>query len=316
MINPLVSIIIAVKNGEDTLEECLNSIMSLEYDNYETIVVNDGSTDKTSSILNEYVDKIKVIKNNSSRGPSYSRNKGARVGNGKYIAFTDVDCVVEKDWITQLVICFEKYPDAVSCGGVQGIPKSASHFEKKVFTVFKKAGFITDYMRDKKTNVIEEVDHNASCNVIYKKDVYLKMGGFALDLWPGEDVEFDYRLKRNGYKVYYNSLAKVYHHRPKNYKSFLRMMYRYGSSQAILIKNYKIFRKIHLVPFGILLLVCITVLGIVYNGLFVLSSLLFLSSIFLLMVLSFDFYLFFLSISGVIYWNMGFFLSYLSLKKV
>lgn len=61
---------------------------------------------------------------------------------------------------------------------------------------------------------------------MYKRDTFLECGGFLDELWPGEDVELDYRLKKKGYHLICNPGAVVYHYRPKKLAVFLAMMYR------------------------------------------------------------------------------------------
>jgi GT2 family glycosyltransferase len=95
----------------------------------------------------------------------------------------------------------------------------------------------------------EQVNHVASCNAMYKRDVIEEVGGFDERLWPGEDVDLDYKVTHKGYKTAYNPKAIIAHHRPKNLKSFFNMMKRYGWAQAYLIRKYGIFRKLHYVPF-------------------------------------------------------------------
>ena len=97
MINetPLVSVIVPVYNSQDYIEECLYSIITQTYKNFEIIIVDDGSTDLTMTIINKiYQDeqdvKIVVVKQNNS-GPSAARNHGIRLSHGDYIAFLDSD---------------------------------------------------------------------------------------------------------------------------------------------------------------------------------------------------------------------------------
>lgn len=90
---PRFSIIIPVYNTEKYLEKCLLSVFSQSYDNYEIIVINDGSTDKSSKIINKYIDKINFIDIDSKKtvGPSYVRNLGISKACGDYLLFLDSD---------------------------------------------------------------------------------------------------------------------------------------------------------------------------------------------------------------------------------
>lgn len=84
------SIIIPVFNGESFIRRAIDSVLSQTYTNYEIIVVNDGSYDKTAEILTSYADTIRVISQNNS-GVSSARNNGFKESNGNYIVYLDAD---------------------------------------------------------------------------------------------------------------------------------------------------------------------------------------------------------------------------------
>lgn len=96
-----ISIIVPCYNVEEYLRQCLDSIVNQTYTNLEIICVNDGSTDNTLSILNEYAlsDKRIVIIDQENMGASQARNKALKVATGDYIAFVDGD-----DWIEEIAI--------------------------------------------------------------------------------------------------------------------------------------------------------------------------------------------------------------------
>jgi cellulose synthase/poly-beta-1,6-N-acetylglucosamine synthase-like glycosyltransferase len=237
-------VIIPAKGKPEKLQECIKSILTLDYPNLEIIVVDDGLEEAGIKILDNFKGKIKILKSNSC-GPSYARNLAALNSDAEFIAFTDSDCIVDKDWLRELTRGFREYPQAVSCGGIQRVSQEATAFEKKAYLFMRRCGIITDYARTVKGEDIIEVGHNPSCNVMYKRQVYLKEGGFLEGLWPGEDVEFDYRLKKQGYALCFNPRAIVYHHKPDTPRKFVRMMFRYGFAQGLLVRRYGFFRRVH-----------------------------------------------------------------------
>ncbi len=92
MKNPKVTILMSVYNGEKFLKETLESILSQTFSNFEFIIIDDASTDKTASILKEYTKKdnrIRIIKNKKNIGLTRSLNKGIKSSQGKYIARID-----------------------------------------------------------------------------------------------------------------------------------------------------------------------------------------------------------------------------------
>ncbi len=101
----LVSVIIPVYNVEDYLRECVDSILEQTYGNFEIILVDDGSTDSSGEICDEYVDKderVTVIHQKNS-GPSKTRNTGLENATGKYIYFLDSDDYIESNALELLV---------------------------------------------------------------------------------------------------------------------------------------------------------------------------------------------------------------------
>ncbi|MFA4889345.1 MAG: glycosyltransferase [Candidatus Omnitrophota bacterium] len=263
--NQLVSVIIPAKDAEKTIEKCIISLLGIDYQNFEVIIIDDGSQDKTAEILGNYVQKIKIITNANCLGPSEARNTAARQARGELVAFTDADCIVDKNWLKELLEGFRRSPEVVSCGGTQEIPEDESQFGRSVAKFFKKTGFFTDYMRKAKGSLME-VGHNPSCNVMYRREVFLKEDGFLAGLWPGEDVELDYRLRKKGYKLIFNPQAIVYHYRLANLKAFLRMMFRYGQAQGFLVRKYGLFRQLHFLAIfsPVLLVLCLA--GLLLNA--------------------------------------------------
>lgn len=250
MKDPFVSVVVAVKNGEKTLAKCVQSLLAQEYPRFEVIVVDDGSTDATPRVLASFLPRITVISNPRNLGPSESRNIAAARAAGQYLAFIDGDCIADRRWLTELMKCFAE-GDAAGGGGTQGVPADESRFGRVVARFLVAVGFMTGYMRAARAG-IGKVEHNASCNSAYRRDVFLSVGGFLPGLWPGEDVELDYRLRKKRYILRCNPAARVAHYRTGTVSSFCRMLYRYGAAQGILTRKYGFFRKaqyLSLTPF-------------------------------------------------------------------
>lgn len=297
-----ISVIVPVKTATEEFSKHIQSLLAIDYPDFDIIIVDDGM-DRYPQIFEQHKQKIKVIKS-EGKGPSFARNLAARQTEAEYIAFTDSDCLVSPQWLRELFKGFEEFPQAVSCGGAQELPSDSSFFEKKVFSFLKTTSLIAEYVKKNKKE-ITEVNHNASCNVMYKREVFLAQGGFLEGLWPAEDVELDYRLRKTGQCLVYNPKAIVYHYRPKNIRAFCSMMYRYGLAQAILVKKYGIFRKIQALPLIILSGIIVSVILFLKN--------IFLAGIFLLLLaglsivfFSFDLALLILVAAATLFWNWGF----------
>ena len=111
-----VSIIIPAYNAEKTIKKCLNSVCNQTYENIEIIIVNDGSTDNSLDICEEYEkkdDRIIIISKENG-GLSDARNKGIDIAKGKYITFIDSDDYVDLEFISIMVSNIEKNNSDIS----------------------------------------------------------------------------------------------------------------------------------------------------------------------------------------------------------
>jgi len=103
-----ISFVVPVFNKKEHIRDCLNSLISQDMDDIEIIVINDGSTDNTLEILEEYKDKI-ILKTKSNAGVSVARNDGILLASGKYTICVDADDYVEKDYASSVYDIAEKF---------------------------------------------------------------------------------------------------------------------------------------------------------------------------------------------------------------
>ena len=122
MLNPLVSIIIPIYNGEKYLVDCLESILAQTFQDFEIIIVDDGSKDNTKNIVDMYKlwnkNKIKIISSKINKGSGYSRNIGwyNKNRNSKYVLFHDVDDISKELKFDLLISYLDSNPDIDICG--------------------------------------------------------------------------------------------------------------------------------------------------------------------------------------------------------
>ena len=150
----MISIIITAYNAEKTIERCLNSILENKYDDYEIIIVNDGSTDKTEDIINLFAsDKIKYFQKENT-GVASSRNFGLEKASGDYITFVDSD-------------------DYVSNNFFKGLEK----YFKDGIEIIKRKAYIVDEKNNTKTKIkgpeFEETTGEKAFNMLCFNDIYL-----------------------------------------------------------------------------------------------------------------------------------------------
>lgn len=307
---PKVTIIIPAYNEENSIKACLESLIKLDYpeSQREIIIVDDGSTDSTRSIIAPF---DVVLTTTDHCGPSKARNIGIECATGQFIAFTDADCIVDQLWIKTLVDVLLANPTVASVGGKQkGYPNDPP-FAKRVQHFLEMVGFLGGYTKDHHS--LTEVDHNASCNTMYRKKCLIKVQGFRPGLFPGEDVDLDYRIRKAGYSILYEPSAIVYHQRPKKLSDYARMIYSYGKgSGGYLLKRFGLMRPLQLFfPFFLFLLVGEFALMLKNIALFVVfNAIIFLTTCYIIYIKIHDLRrisstLLLLAVT-VVMWNVGF----------
>lgn len=120
----LVTVIIPVYNTENFIISCLESVLNQTYKNFEVIVIDDGSTDSTLAVLNDYQCRYKIpnlrIVHQINSGPSAARNIGIQLAKGEYIAFLDSDDIWKSNKLEKQIKAFNKNPDTVIIGTLSG----------------------------------------------------------------------------------------------------------------------------------------------------------------------------------------------------
>lgn len=114
---PLVSVVMPVFNAEVFLNESINSILNQSYNNFEFIIIDDGSVDRSSEIINTFNDgRIVFIQNTENKGNYVCRNIGCKAAKGEYICIMDADDVAKKDRIEKQLSFFMNNPQIIACG--------------------------------------------------------------------------------------------------------------------------------------------------------------------------------------------------------
>ena len=194
-----VSVILIVKNEADYIKKCLDSILSQSYTKFEIIIIDDNSSDGTKEIIKSFEDKrINLFNFSKEKYPGYAnlRNLAIKKSNGKYIFFTDGDCVVHYNWIQEAL----NYFNTEKCLGVEG----------RTFYESKSAISISDYFTYR---VIP--DGYMTCNVAYLKDAIKKVGYFDPKFkYVYEDRDLGIRIKKIG-KIIFQKNMIVFHQQKK-----------------------------------------------------------------------------------------------------
>jgi len=221
---PKVSVVICSYNGAATLEECLHSLMRLDYPDYEVVLVDDGSQDNTPEIAAQFP-QVNYIRQ-ANQGLSIARNIGLEAAEGEIVAYTDSDCVADEDWLSYLVEgMLEQQVDAI--GGPNLTPASDNWTAK---CVASSPGNPSHVMFDD-----QFAEHVPGCNMAFRRRTLLAIGGFDPQFrQAGDDVDVCWRLIAEGYRIGFAASAMVWHHRRCTVRAYYRQQKGYGRAEAML----------------------------------------------------------------------------------
>lgn len=168
------------------------------------------------------------------KNPSLNRNKGAEKAKGEILCFLDDDAKIEKNILKKANELFNKYNLDI-LGGPQLTPNDDKYFAKTsgyAMADFFGTSFMSNRYKKGKLNLNANENDLTSAICFVKRDVFKKLRGFNLDLFPGEDPEFFYRAKKEGYKIAYSPEIFIYHRRRPTLISLLKQFYNYGFTRV------------------------------------------------------------------------------------
>lgn len=193
MRRPKISIIIPVYNGSHYIDRCLNSILLQKLEEFEIIIINDGSTDNSLEILSKYnIDHRVKILTQKNKGASYSRNFGIEKATGEYIAFIDIDDYISSDMYYKMYkSAIDNNSDIVCCSFIEKIGDINNRFEDLLMGSNLLIGYeIKDVYLNNITKDIH-ISGLALWNKIFKKSFLEKyILRIREDKVLGEDREF------------------------------------------------------------------------------------------------------------------------------
>jgi GT2 family glycosyltransferase len=235
----LVSVVVLTYNRCADLKRCLDSLERQTFRQFEIVVVDNGSTDGTSKLLEQY--RVRVIRNDV-KNKAYLRNIGWRTARGDIVAYIDDDAEALPDWLASIMGTFEKFPQAGAVGGptivtnrqdMLSLYESSKHskllrvaakvydtviLEKRLFDVcrFFESGAYSiggSLPQSTKLGAPIVVDILSTCNAAVRKNVIEKVNGFDEHFFFNhEDGDFFLRIGRAGYQLLFDPKAAVLHH--------------------------------------------------------------------------------------------------------
>ena len=207
MSSPKVSIIIVNYNGKELLQKCLDSLLKVNYDNFEIILVDNNSTDGSVEFITKNYPSLIIIKLDSNKGFAEPNNVAAKISKGKYLLFLNNDTVVTPNFISEMVKVMETDKKIAICQSLllkpDGSVDSSGDFIDHLGVV---------YNSKTKIDEIREVSSARGASMLVRSDIFEKLDGFDQKFFiTFEDVDLCWRSWILGYRVLIIPTSIVYH---------------------------------------------------------------------------------------------------------
>ncbi len=228
----LISFVILVWNSEKYLEHCFDSIIGkcqVEQIDYEIIVIDNGSKDRTLSILENYCrklpDRIRSVRLDRNRGTTYPRNLGFKAANGNFICVLDSDTEFGAGSLREILNRLRKHSEIGIIAprlvlGNGSIQNSVKRFPTLLDKLIKVPAVIlntrvptADFYRDFPFTESREVDSAISACWFFKKELFETVGYLDENIfYSPEDLDYCIRLRKSGKQIVYDPRLTVLHH--------------------------------------------------------------------------------------------------------
>ncbi len=227
---PLVSVVVPGYNEERVIESCVSSIMKQDYDNFELILVNDGSTDNTAALMSTLAqtDNRIIFIDQPNAGKGAALNTGTVQARGEFVMFVDADGVFASDTIEQMLRTFEN----PKVGAVSGDdrPINLDRVLTKLLALISHVG--TGFIR-RALAIINSLPVVSGNMGMFRRSALAELPPIN-GAWPlrtdtlGEDLELTWRIHRAGYSVGFAPKAVVYAESPSTLKGLWRQRVRWA----------------------------------------------------------------------------------------
>ena len=237
---PLISLIVPAFNEEITIKKSIQSLIELDYPNYEIIIVDDGSNDKTLELAKKFeTSKVKVF-HQQNKGKANALNNGIRKSKGEILVTVDADTTLKKDSLRKIATRFAKNSNiGAVAGNVKVIPKNS------LLNIIQGTEYTIGI------NLVRKAQSMLGCVMIVpgpiaalKREAIEKAGFFSDDTFA-EDFDITMKILKHGYKVEYEDEAISYTDAPKNIEDFMKQRRRwYRGLLQVLDKHRNLYFNI------------------------------------------------------------------------
>jgi GT2 family glycosyltransferase len=227
----LASVIVPFYNARDTISDCFASIAAQISRPAEVLMVDNTSTDQSGRLVLELIEREKDpafrLLSESKRGPSAARNAAARIAQGRWLLFTDSDCIADPAWAPNLSRHTAEGPVGAIAGSIK--PAEAQTVVQKFQSLFS----LQEQTRQETfSSYTLQQGLFPTANLAVKKEVFEQIGGFNENLHVGEDHDLCARIYKAGYCIRTAPDAVVFHVHTRRLQTMVTKAYRMGISQA------------------------------------------------------------------------------------
>jgi GT2 family glycosyltransferase len=213
---PICSIIIPVFNHADYTFQCLRSLWRhIDVERHEIIVVDNGSSDATATLLSRLDGLVRVITNVTNQGFGPACNQGAAIARGQYVVFLNNDTIVDRGWLDNLISTAETNPAAGAVGSMLLDPDRRL---QEAGGIIWQDGNGCNYGKGSpaelgKFQFAREVDYCSGSSLLVRKDLFDRVGGFDQRYAPAyyEDVDLCFSIRALGFRIIYQPQSSVVH---------------------------------------------------------------------------------------------------------
>jgi GT2 family glycosyltransferase len=240
---PAASVILVARDRRDDLAAALDALAAQD-GRFETLVVDDGSTDGTQDLVASRPGVI-AIRRSDRRGPGPCRNEAAARARGRVLVFLDSDCRVLEGWLPAMLAPLVR-PEVGAVGGAEA-PDPAAPLRERVFDFVLTSPLTTGRLRGG-TGARAGRYRPRSYALAVRREDFLRAGGFSR-LFPGEDMELCARIERLGLALVHAPSARVHHRRRTTWRELARQHQAMGRARAALRRRDPAHREpVYLLP--------------------------------------------------------------------
>ncbi|HFD87646.1 MAG TPA: glycosyltransferase, partial [Gammaproteobacteria bacterium] len=225
-----LSVLICTYNRHELLAQSLRALIQETVAKPEQVVVVNGGGERADEVVRSYMGvpgvQVKLVKT-VNKNLAASRNVGLPHCTGDIIAMTDDDALVFPDWVTQMKRAHAQHPEAGAVGG----PVLGTNTDSLV-------GKVADLITFPAWPEPRYVRTLPGVNISYKREVVEQIGLQDETLFRGEDVDYNWRVKKLGYEIYFDPAIKVRHHHRPTLRGLLNQHYMYGRAYYLVRRKW------------------------------------------------------------------------------